>query len=121
MIAFDHRDGAARPEYAAKTAQSALRIGEMLQQEANKDVIEGGAAEGQMENVGHAERDVAAAGGFDAGSGLLERRGGDVRRQEVRARAGGGEKRRLRARAAAAFENPSARGISRVAVEQVSE
>jgi hypothetical protein len=55
--------------------QRAQRVGEMLQKEAHEEVVEAAIVEGEVEDIGDAERDIAAVGGFDAAAGLIERRG----------------------------------------------
>src|SRR5215208_2858342 len=48
VVAFYHRDAAARLQHAFERLQSRHRLGKMLQDEAHEDVIEGGGRKGQI-------------------------------------------------------------------------
>ena len=62
MVAFDDRDRAARLEQAIENRERLDRPRQMLEDEADEDVVEGLGAERQSEDVRVLELDVGQAG-----------------------------------------------------------
>jgi hypothetical protein len=93
----------------------------MLQDETNEDMIEATVFEGQVEQVGHLEDDVAASGRPQAGLRLFHRFRRQIDGDNASLWVVGRQMDGLRARTAAAFENTCARRVQAVVVKQAAE
>ena len=97
------------------------RVGEMLQHEADEDVVEGRPGERQVQNVRVLELDVVQARQIDGRPRGGERRRGHVDRDERGASTPPRERHGLRADAATCLEHAAAFRVLRVAVEEVDQ
>ena len=121
VIALDDRERATRLQHPPKPRERARRVGQMLEHEADEDMVEGRLGERQVENVGVLELDVVQASQIHRPSRSGERRRGDVDRDERGAWTPSRERHGLRADAAAGLEHAAALGIFRVAVQEVDQ
>src|SRR5262249_9400428 len=111
MIPLDDGDGPSRPEDLPQCGQRLDRTREVLQDEADKDMVEGGRVERRREDVRLLEPDVGEARCRRPrprfGYGL----GGDVDGDDSSARAVSGERDGLGADAAPSLEDRAALGV----------
>jgi hypothetical protein len=121
VVALDHGDGAAGTEQPAKNRQRLDRPGQVFQDEADEDVVERPVGEGQGEDVRLPELHVGQPRKAGPALSLGERVRGDVDRHESRTRALPGQGDRLRADAAAHFEDDAPGGVSGVGVQQLDQ
>ena len=105
MVALDSRNRPAAAQYPLDGSQSRGRFRQVLQHEAEEDVVKMLVAKGEIKQVRHLELDIPVAGGFNPRAGLIERVRRNVHRDNPRRRAPRREKNRLRPRAAATFEH----------------
>lgn len=87
VIALDNGDGATGPEQPVENRQGLDRPREVLQDEADEDVVEGLGAEGQGEDVRLPEPHVGESRPVGPSPGFGERVRGDVDRGEPSVRA----------------------------------
>jgi hypothetical protein len=118
VIALDHRDRAARLEQALERGKRLDGLGEVLEHEADEDMVERTRRERQREDVSLRGLHVRVPGGAHAPLGLGRRLGGEVDGDEVRVRAALCQRHGLRPDAATGFEDARAGGVGRVAVQE---
>ena len=121
MVALDDRDRAARPQQVPEGDEGVDRLGEVLEDEADKDVVERPGLEGQVEEVPLANLDVLEPGRLDPVFRLGDRVGRHLDRHEPGARAPRRECDCLGADAAARFQDDVAVGVGGVVVQQLDE
>ena len=121
MIAFDDRDRPSRLEQSFQRSERLGRPREVLQDEANEDVIERFVLERRGEDVGAPELHVGQLRCSYLGTRFLERSSGNVNRHDSRAEAVPGKSDRLRTDSASHFEHAAASRVGDVGVKQIDE
>lgn len=119
VIPFDYREGAAGLQEDFQGPERFHGPGEMLQDEADEQVVERLRFERETENVGLPEGHIGQSGGFGFCPCFRDRGFGNVDRRDQRFRAVPGQGDGLRADAAAGFQHAASRRISGVGMEQV--
>jgi len=97
------------------------RLRQVLQQEAEEDMVEVFFAKRQVEQVRRVELDIMVTSRRDPRTGLFERGGRDVHGHNPRPRVSRGEMNRLGPGAAAALQHQAPRRIHRVVVQQFAQ
>jgi hypothetical protein len=119
VVTLDHRDGAARCQHPPQPAGRRDRVGQVLQHEADEEMIERAVRERQVEQVGLAPlHSGAGRAGRYRRLRTLQRPRRDVHRREAGGRAARDQVDRLRADSAAHFQHPAPGRVRRVGVQQ---
>jgi hypothetical protein len=122
VVPLDHGDGAAGAQHAAQPGQRPAGVGQVLEDEADEQVVEGRVGERRVEQIGAAPFDVRRRH-VRCQSGARQREGavGDIHRHQVRSRTCRDQVRRLRADATADLERPGAGRKRGAAVQQLCQ
>ena len=121
VVPLDDGDGPAGAYEVGEGRQRVGRAGEVLQYEADEDVIERGRRERECVDVGLPELDVREPGGPDPPLGLGQRRSRNVDRGELSAGATARQRHALGADAAAGLQDRAAVRVRGVPVEKAGE
>jgi hypothetical protein len=121
MVALDHGDRATGPEQPTENRQRFNRLREVLENEADENMVERLGREGQSEDVGLPELHVGESGGVGPPLGFGERVCGEINRHESSIWAAPGERDRLGADAASGFEHEAPARVCGVGVQQLDQ
>jgi hypothetical protein len=121
VIALDDGHRPAGTQQLREQLQRCDGAREVLEHEADEDVVERLRREREVEDVGLAELDVAQPRFVGLAPGLRDRLGRDIDAHETRAGAARRERDGLRADAASGLEHHASVGIGRVAVQQLEQ
>jgi hypothetical protein len=121
VVALDDGDRAAGPDHLPQDGQRLDGPGQVLEDEADEDMVERPLGERQRVQVGLPELDARHAGALRVPPRLVEGSGRHVDRHDARARAAPGQRDGLRAHATPGLEHGAARRIGRLRVQQLDE
>lgn len=121
VIALDYGDRATGLELPPENRQRLNRLGEMLQDEANEDVVERLGVERQSEDVRMPESHIGQSSRVGNLPGLGDRLIGDIDRHELRVGAPLGQRDRLGADATPNLEHQASATVFGVGVQQVDQ
>src|SRR6266545_1820325 len=121
VVSLDDGDRAAPPQAGLHARERAQRIREVLEDEADEDVVERIRRKGKLAEIRLLEGGVVDSGGAGPIPCLVERRWRDVDAGEPRARTVSGEEKRLGPHSTTRLEDGAAVRVPRVAVEQLGQ
>jgi hypothetical protein len=121
VIPLDDGERAARPEHLLECDQSLDRLRQVLQHEADEDVVEGDRVELQIEDVRLHELHVGKTRSRDLGPGPGYGVGGYIDRHDARMRAVASQRDGLCPDPAPGFEHSAVGRISGLRVKQVNQ
>ncbi len=116
MVPLDHGDRPARPEEAPQCPERSLGVGQMLEHEADEDVVEGPVPERQGRYLAADE-----VGGDSSGLRRPERDGREIDRDKGDIRVSPGDLQSLSSRPAPGLEDEGAGRIPGVVVKEIGE